>query len=126
MGRNATITLINNTDHDWTNLTTDVEHGKFNKEPLNSVPRGAQMTFEVGNRTGAKIGPKGSLSYTMQDGSKTKIVTTWNHPFSGATSTYTCYSEPGGVISSVMSPPNPTGHDQSITFNVKQTVLANS
>ena len=126
MGRNATITLINNTEFDWTDLSTDVDHGKFNKEPLKSVPKGTQMTFEVGNHTGAKIVPKGSLTYTIQDSNKTKFVNTWNHPFSGATSTYTCYSEPGGVINSVMSPPNPTGHDQSITFNVKQTVLASS
>ncbi|MDE5422680.1 hypothetical protein L3073_10720 [Ancylomarina sp. DW003] len=128
MGRNVKITLINNTDYNWELSSKDVKHGKFqkNKEPLKTIPGGSQMTFEVSNKVGAKIGPKGSVTYIMQDSNEAKIVTTWNHPFSSATSKYACYSVTEGLISSSMSPHNPTGHDQSITFNVKQNVLADS
>lgn len=117
MGRNVTITMENLSGYDWDDLETDIKHGKFNQNPPSEIPNGKIGVFEVGNRTGAKIGPKGSISYSM--GNNLRIVITWDHPFSASTSTYTCYSEPEGKIKSTLSPNRPTGHNQSITFTVE-------
>jgi hypothetical protein len=117
MGRNVTITIWNQTSFDFTDLKKDVEHGKFNQDPPSIINRGKMGVFEVGNHTGAKIGPKGKISYSMGD--NLKVMITWDHPFSASTSTYTCYSEPSGKIKSTLSPNHPTGHNQSITFTIE-------
>ena len=117
MGRNVTITMYNLTGSDWNDLKTHTEHGKFNKNPPEDVADGKLGVFEAGNRTGAKIGPKGKVSYSM--GSKGRVCITWDHPFSASSSTYNCYSDPQGKIKATLEPNHPTGHNQSITFTVE-------
>lgn len=117
MGRNVTISMNNLTGFDWADLQTDLDHGKFNQSPPSEVKNQKIGVFEAGNHTGAKIGPKGSVSYSM--GNSVRVIITWDHPFSASTSTYSCYSEPEGKIKSTLSPNHPTGHNQSITFTVE-------
>lgn len=119
MGRNVTISMINATGFDWCDLRTNIEHGKFNQDPPSGVLDKNMGVFQAGNRTGAPIGPKGSISYSMGT-TDVRVFITWDHPFSASTSTYTCYSEPEGKIKATLSPNNPTGHNQSITFTVEQ------
>lgn len=119
MGRNVTISMINATGFDWGDLHTNIEHGKFNQDPPSVVLNEKMGVFQAGNRTGAKIGPKGSISYSMGS-TDVRVFITWDHPFSASTSTYACYSEPEGKIKATLSPNNPTGHNQSITFTVEQ------
>lgn len=117
MGRNVTITIWNQTRFDFTDLKKDIEHGKFNREPPTIISKGEMGVFEVGNHTGAKIGAKGNISYSM--GNNLRVIITWDHPFSASTSTYTCCSDPLGKIKSTLSPNHPTGHNQSITFSIE-------
>lgn len=122
MGRNATISIWNKTAGDFTYAKDHVIHGKYQSghEPPKEIDKDQLLSFQVGNHTGAKIGPKGSVTYTTTQNSETfNIIFDWDHPFSASTSSYHCYSEPLGKISAVLSPNHPTGHDQSITWTVE-------
>lgn len=129
MGRNATIKIQNNTKNEFKFVTETVEHGKFQKdaEPPKSIPSHDEVSFEVGNRTGAKVGPKGNVVYsTLYTGKKedymdkpVNLIIEWDHPFSASTSTYRCYSQPEGLIFSTLNPPKPTGHNQDIEFTIE-------
>ena len=124
MGRNAKISIMNNTDCDWVldESKTKLTHGKFNQSPTKKILKGTIGVFKVGNRTGAKIGPKGSLVYVMQNKDKTPIKISWNHPFSATTSTYQCVSDPIGVVNSSVDVTG--GHDQKVDILVVQKVEA--
>jgi len=123
MGRNATISIWNKTNGDFIFESDDVIHGKYQKDrnPPQQIGKDQILSFEVGNRTGAKIGPKGKVVYkTVQaNGDNFKVIVDWDHPFSASTSSYHCYSDPLGKVSAVLSPNHPTGHDQSITWTVE-------
>jgi hypothetical protein len=120
MGRNATIHIQNETGHDLIFVSDHVEHGKFqnNGAPPETIRAGATGIFKVGNRTGAKIGPKGSVTYKLnyQSNIEVQLIFYWDHPFSASTSTYEVASNPPWFGSYYLSPPNPTGHDQELTF----------
>lgn len=118
MGRNVTISILNETGHDLTDLIEEkIDHGKFNQDPPNSIQNSQMGVFQPGNRTGSKIGPKGTISYRMTP--NVRVYITWDHPFSAATSTYTCYSVPAGMIRSTLLPNDPSGHNQSISFTIE-------
>jgi hypothetical protein len=122
MGRNATIAIWNLTDGDFDLEGTHTEHGKFHRKPPEVIKKGDKESFGVGNRTGAKIGPKGTVTYkTTQRGETFKIIFFWDHPFGHTSSSYTCHSEPLGKIKAVLSPNHPTGHNQSVTWTVENT-----
>ncbi len=124
MGRNAKISIINNTDYDWIldESKKKLTHGKFNQSPTKKIPKGTIGVLKVGNRTGAKIGPKGSIVYKMQNEDNTPVKISWNHPFSAATSSYTCVSDPIGVVNSTVDVTG--GHDQKVDILVVQKVEA--
>ncbi len=122
MGRNAKITIWNLTNGILTRKSYNVMHGKFQKgyEPPNEIKAGKMSSFEVGNRTGSKIGPKGTVTYRITQGDEEfKVIFFWDHPFAHKSSVYRCYSEPLGKISAVLEPNQPKGHNQSITWTVE-------
>ena len=122
MGRTATISIYNATNADFTAPVSSISHGKIQagQGPKNPIGKGEIGIFKVGNRTGAKIGPKGMVTYeTIQNNYKFQIVFTWDHPFSGAHSAYTCYSNPEGCICAALSPANIEGYDQAINWRVE-------
>ena len=71
MGRNATINIDNNTGYPLSYVSADVEHGIYNEKPPPTI--GKSGTFKVGNHDGAKVGPKGSITYKLSLTSETTI-----------------------------------------------------
>ena len=119
-GRNANITVQNNSGYNWTKSAEDIEHGKVTNSPSDPVNNGENWEIDVSNHDGQTMGPKGTYQWSavFANSQLVTILLSWNHPWSGATSAYTLSSTPTGALSSQMSPANPTGHDQSITFSV--------
>jgi hypothetical protein len=120
-GRNSTIAIWNWTGYELTFDSDTVIHGKYHDEmkPPQTIGANGMGCFAVGNNTGNPVGPKGILVYkiALQD---FKLYLTWDHPFSGATSAYYCFSEePDGMIDAVLYPNEPTGNDQEITWTVR-------
>jgi hypothetical protein len=104
MGRNATLTIDNETTFELEWRASDITHGKFQKghEPPGIIGANSTGTFSVGNKTGALIGPEGTVTYVATSQDETvAIVFYWNHPFGKPISAYEVWSEPegGGGIS---------------------------
>lgn len=127
MGRNARIKIQNNTGYPlkYVKEETDIKHGKFQegKTPPEEIKDSETGVFEVGNRTGAKIGPEGTVVYKATISVKDiavdlKVHLYWNHPFSSAKSVYTASSVPVGFTSFSLLPAKPEGHDQTVTIIV--------
>lgn len=121
MGRNATLHIANETGYSLHYISSSIEHGKFNQDPPSTVGVGETATFKVGNRTGAKIGPKGSLTYQLHLTSEISVslIIYWDHPFGHTSSSYEIGSNPDWFSSYYLTPPDPTGHDQEVTFHVR-------
>ena len=121
MGRNATINVSNETGYILSYVSANIAHGKFNEDPPTTIEVGEIGTFKVGNRTGAKIGPKGSVTYKLSLTSEIIVDLTiyWDHPFRHISSSYTLGSRPDWFSSYFLSPSNPSGHDQEVTVHVR-------
>jgi hypothetical protein len=118
MGRNATINIKNETGYELIFVSSNLEHGKFNQDPPTTILNSSTSTFKVGNHTGAKIGPKGSVTYRLNltKFSSIELIFYWDHPFGHTSSSYEMGSNPDWFSSYYLDPPNPTGHDQTLTF----------
>lgn len=118
MGRNATINIQNKTGYELIFVSNNLEHGKFNQNPPKNILKNTTATFKVGNNTGAKIGPKGSVTYKLNLTKlySVKLIFYWDHPFGHTSSCYEMGSNPDWFSSYYLDPPNPTGHDQTLTF----------
>ena len=134
MGRNAKITIQNNTGYKLKYLEgkTNIKHGKFQKgkNPPHEIKVGEAGVFEVGNRTGALIGPEGTIVYKATISVKDipvdlEVHIYWNHPFSSAKSVYTASSVPVGFVSFSLMPGKPEGHDQTVTITINFENLLN-
>ena len=124
MGRNSTITIENKTGCTLRYKSCDVQHGKFNEDPPRSIKNGESASFKVGNRTGAKIGPKGTVVYSVEGFSSHAVPSLeleffWNHPFNASTSVYTVSSIPSGYSDFNCRPAIPKGHEQTVTLSVE-------
>ncbi|MDD2666398.1 MAG: phosphatidylinositol-specific phospholipase C domain-containing protein [Methanocellales archaeon] len=121
MGRNATINIANETGYALSYVSHNIEHGKFNEDPPSNIGVGETKTFKVGNKTGAKIGPKGSVTYRLNLTSEISVdlVFYWDHPFGHTSSSYEMGSIPDWFSSYYLDPSNPTGHDQTVTFHTR-------
>lgn len=123
MGRNATIRIKNETGYLLTHVSDDIKHGKFNSNPPSTIGVGGTGTFEVGNKTGAKIGPKGTTTYRATVNVKgaavpIDLVFFWDHPFSASTSVYSVTSNPPGHSYFSLAPAFPEDRDQKIDITV--------
>jgi Phosphatidylinositol-specific phospholipase C, X domain len=129
MGRNAKITIVNNTGYDLSYVSDDVIHGKFQegKAPPKSIKKDESGTFEVGNITGWVVGPKGLVTYklTLVNNIDLELKFFWNHPFSASTSTYEAFSNPGPCCAYYLQPAHPVGHNQELSIVVSLTNLSN-
>ncbi len=123
MGRNAILHIKNETGRNLTYVRHNVMHGKFQKgkNPPNEIKVGETKTFEVGNCTGAKIGPKGTVTYKLDYASGITVELTffWDHPFSHHLSAYQVHSNPPWFGSYYLNPPDSTGHNQELTYVVR-------
>lgn len=115
MSRNVTITLMNRTRSDWTDPRIEMQYGEFHEEPPYDIGAGGQGRFRVGN-SGDEKDLKGSITYSMGNG--TRVLISWDHSYSASRATYTCVSEPSGKIETTLRPNNPKGNDQKIVFIV--------
>ncbi len=122
LGRNVTIQVWNKTQGNFLFVSDTIIHGKYQNgcKPPTEISKDKMESFEVGNHTGAKVGPKGKVTYQTTQNSETfNIIFDWDHPFSASTSSYHCYSSPIGKVTAVLSPEHPIGHNQSITWTVQ-------
>lgn len=116
--------IDNRTHYSLHRKSLSIDHGKLENDPPLVIPVGtAGAAWTACERPGALIGPKGSVTYSLttgrvgeQGGETIDLTFSWNHPFSGATSAYTVTSQPEGRVVYQIDPPNPTGHEQHITF----------
>src|SRR5699024_8455445 len=76
----------------------EIEHRKLTVGPNADIPIDTRSSkWKAQEKTGALIGPKGSVTYSLNSGGENVDVTfSWNHPFSGATSAYTVVTNPRG------------------------------
>ena len=120
MGRNATIKITNNTSHQLQLGDVKVEHGKFNAAPPKTIDSHGQ--WEVGNHTGAKIGPKGQLEYKLMKPDHISVICTitftWNHPFSSADSAYGATADKPGIVVLTPDKNRYTGHEQTVVWTI--------
>lgn len=121
MGRNATITLENRTGFSLKLASKKIEHGKFqaNQSPPEDIGLDGEGQFKVGNKTGAKVGPKGSVTYKLVVHNITfELIISWDHPFSASTSSYTVTSSPPGHCTYSI-PVVPSGPDQQVRIAIE-------
>jgi hypothetical protein len=121
MGRNATINIKNETGYTLSNPLVHCDHGKITCCPTDSIADGEIGSISVSNKSGAKIGPKGWVSYDVGDVSAhCKLTIYWNHPWGPQDSAYSAgltYSI-DQAVSYFIDPPHPTGHNQTLTLEV--------
>lgn len=123
MGRNVTIYVNNQTGYLMSFKEEIIDHGKFNLDPPREIAIGETGVFKVGNNTGAKVGPKGTLTYTVLVPTVNDLIPVdlkifWDHPFSASISTYTVTSVPPELSTFSINPSYPEGHDQTITLTI--------
>jgi hypothetical protein len=118
MGRSADITVVNTTEYAFVLQSYDPGHGRFTTNPA-SIDANSSNQFSVSNNAGSMVGPEGTVQYSITTGSNTSIVATvyYNLPWGNVTSTYSFASEPS-VLTYQLTPPCPTGQDQSVTLTV--------
>ncbi len=118
MGRNVTLHIQNETGFDLAFVRNEIEHGKYNANPPKKISRCETGTFKVGNKTGAKVGPKGSITYQLiyTENIYVELTFYWDHPFSASASTYEVASNPPWFASYCLEPGSPVGHDQEVTY----------
>lgn len=116
--------IDNRTSYSLHKKGVHIEHGKLEDQPPTTIPAGTcSATWTACEKSGALIGPKGSVTYSLTSGrladhcgEDIELTFTWNHPFNGATSSYTISSQPEGRIAYQLDPQDPKGHEQHITF----------
>ena len=111
MGRNVTLHIQNETGFDLAFVRNEIEHGKYNANPPKKISRCETGTFKVGNKTGAKVGPKGSITYQLiyTENIYVELTFYWDHPFSASASTYEVASNPPWFASYCLEPGSPVG-----------------
>eukprot|EP00760_Papus_ankaliazontas_P006230 PhM_4_TR12954/c0_g1_i1/m.60122 len=113
--RNAMMNIINTTDKPMTRNSVHAEHGKFIREPPQTIPANGFATFTVRNRDWAFVGPKGYVVYSNGD---ITVTINWDHGFKG--SSYSISATPEGVWATFF-PQGATDHQQVVAFWISRT-----
>src|SRR5699024_9233771 len=106
--RPVSMNILNRSGYTLMRKKIEIEHGKLSVGPPTDIPIDTESSkWKAQEKTGALIGPKGSVTYSLNSGGENVDVTfSWNHPFSGATSAYTVVTNPRGKLSYEIKPPN--------------------
>lgn len=135
--RPVQLKIDNRTGYTLTQTSTHIECGKLESQPPQRVAAGTVSGAWEAVGSGLK-GPKGSVTFMLAKGRKPDkdkdgrekgggngkgnaaesihLTFSWNHPVGTAISAYTVTSSPEGEVVYQHLPPNPTGHEQHITY----------
>lgn len=112
--RPVKMTVNNNTSQTLKYVKDDVKHGKFTTKPPQEITSSGYWACSA--RSGAMIGPEGTVTYEAEDKSFT-VEFYWNHPYGSATSSYRVTPTPSDAIGYDIKG-SFKGHDQKITFEL--------
>tara|TARA_B100001057_G_scaffold358866_1_gene361034 strand:+ start:264 stop:617 length:354 start_codon:yes stop_codon:yes gene_type:complete len=91
MSRYVELKIQNNIGNALILKSIDLEHGKFISEPPKKIE--SDGVFSCNHRSGAMIGPKGTVTYKVED-TNVELKFHFNHPWGNKPSAYRITQNP--------------------------------